>query len=139
MPRFTASATAMDLPVTIHKTIPLPAMATNIIRPNTMAQIVFCSQGNSYGLVGEGNKHSVRKSLQSRIERKHDILKNIVVFYVYLLEKWYCIVSMHSKNKYAENLLNTSVCFPLRRRIVVGVVVVVVVMCTNQFTLQLVQ
>uniref|UniRef100_A0A1B0AZD7 Uncharacterized protein n=1 Tax=Glossina palpalis gambiensis TaxID=67801 RepID=A0A1B0AZD7_9MUSC len=35
-----------------------PVMATNNIIPKTMAHIVFCSQGNSYGRVGEGNKHS---------------------------------------------------------------------------------
>lgn len=48
----------------------LPAMATNSITPKMMAQIVFCSHGNSYGLVGEGNKHSVRKSLYEKMKKK---------------------------------------------------------------------
>lgn len=45
-------------------------MATNIIRPKIIAQIVFCSHGNSYGLVGDGNRHSVRKSLW-KIQKYH--------------------------------------------------------------------
>lgn len=50
--------------------MPLPAMATNIIRPNTMAQMVFCSHGSSYGRVGDGNRHSVRKSLHNDGKRE---------------------------------------------------------------------
>lgn len=115
-----------NLPVTIHSTIPLPAMATNIIRPNTMAQIVFCSQGNSYGRVGEGNKHSVRKSLDSA--RGREIYWKIYLCPMCIYSNYFKYpIASHSKNKYVEIFWTLLFVF---------LSVVVVVLCTNQFTLQ---
>uniref|UniRef100_A0A1A9VEM7 Uncharacterized protein n=1 Tax=Glossina austeni TaxID=7395 RepID=A0A1A9VEM7_GLOAU len=68
------------------RTMQFPVMATNNIIPKTMAQIVFCSQGNSYGRVGEGNKHSAIIFVGIMLRISFDLFQPCLAYQAYLAQ-----------------------------------------------------